>query len=141
MGVNTHRCPSPPKSRAFTLIEVLIALAIISIALAAAMRATAMASTTAEEATLRTYATWVAQNRAAELTARRLFPSVGTENGQTEMAGMRFSWTASTNETPNADFRKVEIAVTRGDDPAASRKYATLTVYVARPNAGTGAKP
>ena len=127
------------RNTGFTLIEVLIALAILSIALAAAMRATAMATTSAEEVKLRTYATWVAQNRAAELTARRIFPSVGVENGQAEIAGMPFSWTSTSSETPNSAFRKVEIAVTRA--PAAvgtvsatdERKLATLTVYLARP--------
>ncbi len=126
----------PTNRNGFTLIEVLIALVIISVALAAAMRATGMATTTADEVTMRTYATWVAQNRAAELTARRLFPSVGVESGQSDMAGTAFRWTTTTNETPNADFRKVEIAVSRNDDLEGKRKFATLTVYVARPNAG-----
>ncbi|MCA2998614.1 MAG: type II secretion system minor pseudopilin GspI [Burkholderiales bacterium] len=128
--------PAPTRNNGFTLIEVLIALAILSIALAAAMRATAMATTSAEEVKLRTYATWIAQNRAAELTARRVFPGVGVENGQTEMAGINFRWSATTNETPNTAFRKVEIAVTRTTAAAATadeRKLAVLTVYLARP--------
>jgi general secretion pathway protein I len=124
----------------FTLIEVLIALAILSIALAATMRATAMATTSAEEVKLRTYATWVAQNRAAELSARRTFPSVGAADGQTDMGGIGFRWTATTSETPNTAFRKVEIAVTRSDDTAApsdARKYAVLTIYLSRPVTAT----
>lgn len=127
----------------FTLIEVLIALAILSIALAAAMRAASMATVSAEEAKLRTYATWVAQNRAAELTARRVFPAVGIENGGAEMGGIAFRWTATSNETPNSAFRKTEIAVTR-EDP---RKLAVLTVYLSRnadlplPNTKSGTTP
>lgn len=114
----------------FTLIEVLIALAILSIALAAAMRATSMATVSAEEARLRTYATWVAQNRAAELIARRAFPATGIENGAGEMGGMAFQWTATSSETPNVAFRKTEIAVTRGNTE--SRKLAVLTVYLSK---------
>jgi general secretion pathway protein I len=137
--------PHQPAPFGFTLIEVLIALAILSIALAATMRATAMATTSAEEVKLRTYATWVAQNRAAELSAKRSFPSVGAENGQTEMGGVGFRWTATTNETPNSAFRKVEIAVTRSDDAVganAERKYAVLTIYLSRPvNAPTTGAP
>jgi general secretion pathway protein I len=126
----------PKPSAGFTLIEVLIALAILSIALAAAMRATAMATTSAEEVKLRTYATWIAQNRAAELTARRVFPGIGIEAGQSEMAGINFGWSATTNETPNSAFRKVEIVVTRtamATSASDERKLATLTVYLARP--------
>jgi len=122
-----------PIPAGFTLIEVLIALAILSIALAAAMRAASMATVSAEEAKLRTYATWVAQNRAAELTARRVFPAVGIENGGAEMGGVTFQWTASSNETPNSAFRRTEIAVTRGATD--TRKLAVLTVYLSR-NAG-----
>ncbi len=132
-----------PIPAGFTLIEVLIALAILSIALAAAMRAASMATVSAEEAKLRTYATWVAQNRAAELTARRVFPVVGIENGSAEMGGIAFRWTATSNETPNSAFRKTEIAVTR-EDP---RKLAVLTVYLSRnadlplPNTKSGTTP
>jgi cytidylate kinase len=53
------------------------------------------------------------------------------------MAGISFRWTTTTNETPNVDFRKVEISVARRDDNDAKRKFATLTVYVPRPNDGT----
>jgi len=120
-----------PIPAGFTLIEVLIALAILSIALAAAMRAASMATVSAEEAKLRTYATWVAQNRAAELTARRVFPAVGIENGGVEMGGVAFQWTATSSETPNTAFRKTEIAVTRRDAAADPRKLAVLTVYLA----------
>ena len=116
----------------FTLVEVLIALAILSIALAAAMRAASMATVSAEEAKLRTYATWVAQNRAAELSARRVFPSVGIENGAAQMGGITFQWLATSNETPNTAFRKTEIAVTRDAASSDQRTLAKLTVYLAR---------
>jgi general secretion pathway protein I len=140
----------------FTLIEVLIALAIIAIALAATLRATAMATTSADEVRLRTYATWVAQNRAAELTARRVFPSTGVENGSVEMGGIQFDWRQTNSETPNSAFRKAEIAVSRSENAsnAANTRAAStnaagtgsayqlvvMTVYLARPP-GTGGAP
>jgi general secretion pathway protein I len=119
-----------PTCKGFTLVEVLIALAILSIALAATMRAAAMSVTSAEQSTLRTYANWVAQNRAAELTARRAFPSAGVENGTMEMAGRQWRWEQTAAETPNVAFRKVELKVF--DMQAGSAAFATLTVYLSR---------
>lgn len=113
----------------FTLIEVLIALAILSIALAATMRATGMATTTAETVKIKTYATWVAENRLAQISAERIFPSVGTQNGDVTMAGIAFQWTQTANETPNKDFRKVDVAVTVVGE---TQKRTTLTAYVSR---------
>lgn len=120
------------KSRGFTLVEVLIALVIVSVALAAAMRATAMAVTSADEAKRRTYAQWVAHNRAAELVARRAFPPVGRENGTAEMGGLQYAWSQEVNETPNTAFRKVALQVTEVQG-ADTRTLATLFVYLARP--------
>ena len=111
----------------FTLVEVLVALAILSIALAATMRASAMATTTANEIKIKTYATWVAQNQIAELTARKAFPATGETSGLAVMAGVNFQWRQTSNDTPNKDFRKVEIAVSLvGDD----HKHATLIAYL-----------
>ena len=51
--------------RAFTLIEVLVALAIVAVALAAGMRALAQSADGASSLKARTLALWVAQNRLA----------------------------------------------------------------------------
>jgi general secretion pathway protein I len=117
------------KYRGFTLVEVLIALAILAIALAATMRATSMATVTAQTVKMKTYATWVAENRLAEITALQIFPSVGMQNGETMMAGIAYKWTQTTNETPNKDFRKVEMAVSL---PNETQKVSVLVSYVAR---------
>ncbi len=122
------------RAHAFTLIEVLIALAILAIALAAAMRAAGTATVSAEQVKLNTYATWVAENRIAELTARRAFPSAGSSNGQSDMAGITFQWTQVVSTTANSAFRKIEVAVTR---PDGDYKFATLTAYLTQVDSAT----
>jgi general secretion pathway protein I len=117
------------KARGFTLVEILIALAIVAVAIAAAMRAAALATDSAADTRLRTYANWAAQNRIAELTARRAFPDAGTETGETEVAGVKFTWQQQTVETPNREFRKVQIDVT---PVASTHRQARVTVYLAR---------
>ncbi len=116
--------------RGFTLIEVLVALTILAIALAAAARAASVATDSAQETRLRTLATWIAQNRVAELTAMHTFPSTGTVSGRSSMSGIEFEWQQVTSETPNAAFRKVELKVLR---PAQSQSLVTLNAYLVRP--------
>ncbi|MGB0514780.1 MAG: type II secretion system minor pseudopilin GspI, partial [Wenzhouxiangellaceae bacterium] len=53
--------------RGFTLIEVLVALAVVALALGALIRTTGQAADTQYEAERRTLALWVASNRLAEL--------------------------------------------------------------------------
>ena len=57
--------------RGFTLVEVLVALAIVSIALMAALRASGQATNASGELRLRLFAGWVAENRLAEHRARQ----------------------------------------------------------------------
>ncbi len=117
------------QARAFTLVEVLVALTIVAVALAAAARAARVATDTAEEARLRTLATWVAQNRIAERDMSRVFPSAGVNQGSANMAGIDFSWTETVSETPNPAFRKLTVQVQRPQD---TQTLVTLNAYLVR---------
>jgi general secretion pathway protein I len=119
-----------PDAAGFTLIEVLVALAILAIALAAAARAANVAIDSAQETRLRTLATWIAQNRVAELTATNAFPPPGILSGRSSMAGFDFEWRQVTTETPNAAFRKVQLAILR---PAQAQTLVTMTAHLVRP--------
>ncbi|SMC25793.1 general secretion pathway protein I [Andreprevotia lacus DSM 23236] len=115
--------------RGFTLIEVLVALAVLAIALAAAMKATSSSVSTAEEFRQRTLAGWVAQNRLNEMTARADFPVIGRTEGKEEQAGHSFTWRIETSASPNLSFRRLEISVyDSGNDQHA---LATLVSYLA----------
>ena len=95
---------------AFTLIEVLIALAILAIALSASMRTLGLATDSAQDSRERLAATWVLQNRLAEMEARRLYPPVGETRGEIDYAGLKFAWKQKVSDTPNAAFRRVELS-------------------------------
>ena len=99
------------KQRGFTLLEVLVALAILAVTLAAVTRAAILMTDSASALKQRTLATWVAQNQLAQHTARGEWPETGIKTGTTEQAGVRFDWEERVGGTPNAAFRRIEIRV------------------------------
>lgn len=115
----------------FTLVEILVALAIVAIALAAGMRALAQATETASALKARTLALWVAQNRLAAAQIAAPWPALGNYNGDATQAGARFVWQASVTTTPNPAFRKVEVMVAQPEAP--DYALARLTGFLGNP--------
>jgi general secretion pathway protein I len=101
----------------FTLIEILVALAIVAVALAAGMRALAQSADSASTLKARTLALWVAQNRLAAAQLAEPWPALGSAAGETEQAGTRFIWRESVSGTPNPAFHKIEIVVAEPQAP------------------------
>ena len=118
------------RARGFTLIEVLVAVAILAVALAATSRAAGIATDSALETRQRLLATWAAQNRIAELRARRIFPPAATTRLTTEQAGLAMLLEETVSDTPNPTIRKVDIAV--ADARAPERVMTRLTAYVSQ---------
>ena len=113
----------------FTLIEILVAVAILAVALAATTRAASMATDGALETRHRLLATWAAQNRVAEIRARRLFPATSTTRLTTEQGGMALAIEETVTDTPNPTLRRIDLAVADARDPG--RVITRLTAYVA----------
>ena len=101
----------------FTLIEILVALAIVAVALAAGMRALAQSADSASTLKARTLALWVAQNRLAGAQLAEPWPALGSAAGESEQAGTRFIWRESVSGTPNPAFHKIEIIVAEPQTP------------------------
>ena len=117
--------------RAFTLVEVLVALAIVSIALLAALRAAGQGTQSADELRLRLLASWVAQDAIAERRARGDWPSPGIHRGARRQGGLDFALREDVSALPHGAFRRVDVVVhPRGDE---TRALARLTGFVARP--------
>jgi len=103
--------------KGFTLLETLVALAILAIALAAIMRATGAGINHAEAMRMRVLADWVAQNRLAQHAARGDFLPPGIQNGEETQAEIRLLWKEDIGVTPNPAFRRIEVSVYAPDDP------------------------
>jgi general secretion pathway protein I len=119
----------------FTLVEVLVALAIIAIALMAALRAASQGTQAAGELRLRLLAGWVAENRLAEHRARGDWLALGIGRGTQTQAGVEFAWREEVVATPNAAFRRIDVFVSAPLEP--SRALARLTGFVVQPPPGS----
>jgi general secretion pathway protein I len=105
------------RASAFTLVEILVALALVAVALAAGMRALAQAADGAGTLKARTLALWVAQNRLAAAQITPATASGETSRGQVIQAGMAFVWQATPSPTPNPAFRRIDIVVAEYERP------------------------
>jgi general secretion pathway protein I len=120
-----------PRPSGFTLVEVLVALAIVSIALLAALRASGQATNAASELRLRLFAGWVAENRLAEHRARGDWLPLGVGRGTQSQGGVELAWREEVIATPNPAFRRVDVFVSAPAEE--SRTLARLTGFVVLP--------
>ena len=118
------------RQAAFTLIEILVAVAILAVALAATTRAASLATDGTLETRQRLLATWAAQNRVAELRARRIFPAAASTRLTTEQGGLGLVIDETVSDTQNPTIRRVDLAVGDARDP--NRVLTRLTAYVSQ---------
>lgn len=103
-------------SRGFTLIEVMVAMAIASVALMAAIRATGALTRSSGDLKARTMAQWSAENRLSEIRIQQQWPNVGDREFDCTQAGVTLTCKERVVATPNRFFRRVEINVHGADD-------------------------
>lgn len=116
----------------FTLLEVLVALAILAAALTAGFRAVGMATGSAGELRARSLAEYVAQNRLAEHRIREEdFTETGTYTGNATQAGLTFRWHETVAATPNPMFRRIDVRVFAETDD--THALCTLGGFLVKP--------
>ena len=124
----------PSNSPGFTLVEVLVALAIVAVALLAALRVAGQGTTNAGELRSRLFAGWVAENRLAEHRARGDWLPTGRQTGIERQGGIEFTWREEVVPTPNNAFRRVDVFVYGPADRG--RSLAHLVGFVVNPPLG-----
>ncbi len=113
----------------FTLLEVLVALAVTAIALGAGLRAAGVLTDNAARLSDVMAAQWCADNELTGLRLSRSFPGVGDSDFTCEQLGRSYPGKLVTRPTPNPGFRRVDAIVS----DAEGRPLLTLSTVMGRP--------
>jgi general secretion pathway protein I len=105
------------RARAFTLIEVLVALAIVTVGMAALLGALSSSADSASYQRDKTFAEWVALNRLEEVRLALQRPTKGKTEGEAELAGRKWKWAQEVLETEVKGIMRVEVSVRPLDSP------------------------
>jgi len=114
----------------FTLIEVMVALAIIALSLLAAASVMGDMIDTSNAMREKTYASWIAQNKIAELRLANVLPDVSATSGEVEYANGTWYWRAEVSETGIENLFRVNVTVSYPDN---NTKVRTVTGLIGEP--------
>ncbi|MEK8016377.1 MAG: type II secretion system minor pseudopilin GspI [Candidatus Parabeggiatoa sp.] len=122
------------KKQGFTLLEVLVALAILAIALSAAIKTTTENAENARYLRDKTLAHWVAMNALTQIQVWGEWPAVGKKEGTAMMAEREWYWIIKVSETADDELRRLDIEVyfVRRD----KTPITTLVGFVGSPSPG-----
>jgi len=102
-------------ARGFTLIEVLVALAIVAIGMAAVLGALSSSADTVSRLRDKTFAQWFAMNRIATLRLSGQAPPTGKSNGDDDYAGRKWHWAQEVVTTEVPGVERIDVNVRPAD--------------------------
>jgi general secretion pathway protein I len=102
--------------KGFTLIEIMVALAIITITLGAIIENTTAANINAQYLRDKTVAGWIAMNQISLVRAKRQWSNSSSKQGEVEMAGQQWEWKMDFVKTDDANMKRLNIQVFKLDE-------------------------
>jgi general secretion pathway protein I len=127
------------KSAGFTLLEVLVALTIISLSLGALISTSGSHASSAGYLKQKTIAHWVAMNEITRLQVEQAWLDKGDTRGSTQMAGTEWFWTRTVKETEDENAQQVEFRIYLDEDRESG--LTRLIGYLSKPAATTTPRP
>lgn len=116
----------------FTLLEILVALAILATAMGALIKGGSESASTAAHLRDKTYAHWVAQNKATELQLAKQWLTPGNHKGSSQLADKEWFWQIKVSKTFDADVQRIDVAVRRERDH--ENPLVTLAAFLVKPD-------
>ncbi len=109
--IKMNRHHKNKKNKGFTLLEVLVALAVFAVAAIALMRVSESQLQLSARLEDKTSAHWVALNMVSEMQANQDWPDLGEQTGKVSMAGRDWKIIVKTLATPMNRVRRIEVTV------------------------------
>jgi general secretion pathway protein I len=106
--------------RGFTLIEVLVALAIVAAGMAAVLGALTSSADTVSYLRDKTFANYVALNQIATLRLSGQSPTSGDTEGDSDMAGRKWHWHQTVSATQVPGMVRIDVSVRPADVQSSS---------------------
>ncbi|MDN4502952.1 type II secretion system minor pseudopilin GspI [Alteromonadaceae bacterium BrNp21-10] len=119
------------KQRGMTLLEVMVALIIFAVTGTAIMKSATEHLSGINMIEELTFATWVANNRLADVHLEQKWPLKNNLKGSQDMAGRTWYWQQTVIETLDEDLRMVEVRVGLNEDGTSS--VTSVQTYIAKP--------
>ena len=116
--------------KGFTLIEVMLAMAVFSIAGIAILGTADTNARNLGYLESKIVASWVASNQLVEVTLDTSWPPKNNKKGKVELAGQEWFWQQKVEKTTDKNMRSIVMEVRLDEkDPSA---LATLVTYIAK---------
>lgn len=115
-------------ARGFTLIEVLVALVIVAVGMAAVLSALSSSASTVSFLRDETFAQWLALNQIATLRISGQQPPVGNTDGDTDFAGRSWHWRQEVVSTEVPGVVRIDVKVRPKEIKAGDDEAWTTTV-------------
>ena len=109
-----------PKDYGFTLIEVVVALAIVAIGMLAVFKTIGDTVNNVDQLRDRSLAGWIADNRITEVRVSGEMPSIEETAGEVDYAGRKWHWVTKVSQTQVKGLRRIDVSVRRDTDPDGS---------------------
>ena len=116
-------------SAGFTLLEVLVAMAIISLGLIGVFSSLSQMLGATSLLRDKTLATWIATDRITEIRVNGEYPDTGERKDSIDMAGVEWAYRIKVAAIPDMDMRRLDVSVSFADEP--NNVIATVIGFIA----------
>jgi general secretion pathway protein I len=116
------------RRRGFTLVEVLVALVIVTVGMSAVLATLTSSGETVAYLRDKTFAEWVAMNRIAELRLQIQKPAAGKSTGDMELAGRKWHWEQEVTKLEIPGVQRIDLRVREADAPRGDKAGWLVTV-------------